>query len=225
MKELPFDPYDFFGYIASGLVLVVLAQLTLGFPKIFGADLKPFDFAVTILAVYIAGQIVAGPAKFLFEDVFIHRVLGSPTKNLLVEKATGPGKWLFPGFYKPLPPVVRIKLEAKIEGMNLGSADPESLFLTIRYSPAVVDNERLISKLDAFRDKYGFNRNVSFSLIFAALCFAICSHIKGNRDLLHFGIAALIAGTLLFYRYLKFFRQYSYELFNSFASTSEEGAP
>jgi hypothetical protein len=29
MKELPFDPYDFFGYIASGLVLVVLAQLIL----------------------------------------------------------------------------------------------------------------------------------------------------------------------------------------------------
>jgi len=32
VKELPFDPYDFFGYIASGLVLVVLAQLIFGLP-------------------------------------------------------------------------------------------------------------------------------------------------------------------------------------------------
>jgi hypothetical protein len=48
LKELPFDPYDFFGYIASGLVLVVLGQLTIGFPRVFGADLKPFDMAVTV---------------------------------------------------------------------------------------------------------------------------------------------------------------------------------
>ena len=109
---------------------------------------------------------------------------------------------------------------AKLESMELADADAEDIFLTIRYAPEVLGSERLISKIDAFRDMYGFNRNVSFSLLFAALCFAIAGHIKGSRPLVHFAIAALVAGTLLFYRYLKFFRQYSYELFNSYAGMS-----
>ena len=32
-----------------------------------------------------------------------------------------------------------------------------------------------------------------------------------------YGIVALVAGVLLVYRYLKFFRQYSYEMFNAYA--------
>jgi len=221
MSELPFEPYDFFGYIASGLVLVVLAQETLGFPKVFGAELKPFDIAVTVLAVYIAGQLVAGPSKFLFEDLLVHRVLGSPTKNLLSANPHRLRKLLFPGFYQPLPAVIRTKIVAKLESMQLANADAEDTFLTIRYAPEVLGSERLISKIDAFRDMYGFNRNVSFSLLFAALCFAVAGHIKGSRLLVHFAIAALVAGALLFYRYLKFFRQYSYELFNSYAGMSD----
>ncbi len=83
MKELPFDPYDsFFGYIASGLVLVIVAQLTLGFPKVIGIpELKPFDIAVTILSVYIAGQIIAGPAKCFFEDFFVHKIFRKSYKE------------------------------------------------------------------------------------------------------------------------------------------------
>jgi hypothetical protein len=33
MEKLPFDPYDFFGYIASGLLFVVGMNLVLGYPK------------------------------------------------------------------------------------------------------------------------------------------------------------------------------------------------
>jgi hypothetical protein len=223
MSELPFEPYDFFGYIASGLVLVVVAQETLGFPKVFGADLKPFDIAVTVLAVYIAGQLVAGPSKFLFEDLLVHRVLRSPTTNLLASSPPRLRTLLFPGFYEPLPPLIRTRIVAKLESMALADADAEDIFLTIRYAPEVLGSERLIAKIDAFRDMYGFNRNVSFSLLLAALCFATAGHLKGSRSLVHFAIAALIAGTLLFYRYLKFFRQYSYELFNSYAGMSEKG--
>jgi hypothetical protein len=223
MKELPFDPYDFFGYIASGLVLLVVAQLTLGFPKIFGAELKPFDIAVTALAVYIGGQIVAGPAKFLFEDLIVHRALGSPTKNLLNPRPRRLLNFFFPGFYKPLPSVTRVRLAAKIKVLQLDGTDTEGVFLTIRYAPEVRASKSLIAKIDGFRDMYGFNRNVSFSLLFAAVCFTIAAYVKGSHLLIHYAIAALVAGALLFYRYLKFFRQYSYELFNSYACMSEKG--
>ncbi len=223
MKEMPFDPYDFFGYIASGLVLVALAQLTFGFPKVFGAELKPFDMAVTVLGVYIAGQIIAGPAKFFFEDLLVHKVLGSPTKNLLRPVPHRLRNLIFPGFYKPLPFVNRAKIATKIDALQLDCTDAEGIFLTIRYSPEILHNERLISKLDLFLNKYGFSRNVSFSLMLASVCLAIVGYLEGNTSFFRFSIAALITGTLLFYRYLNFFRQYSYELFNSYACMSEKG--
>jgi hypothetical protein len=223
MKELPFDPYDFFGYIASGLVLIVVAQLTLGFPMVFGADLKPFDMAVTVLAVYIAGQIVAGPSKALLEDLLTQRVLGSPTKNLLSDTRPRLLRFIFPGYYTPLPKSIRSKIAAKIDALQLINTDTEGIFLSIRFAPDVLASDTLIARLSTFRDQYGFNRNVSFSLLFAAMCFVIAAHVKSNDLLDHYSIAAFVAGTLLFYRYLKFYRQYSYELFNTYARMSEKG--
>jgi hypothetical protein len=225
MKELPFDPYDFFGYVASGLVLVVVSQLTLGFPNVFGADLKPFDVAVTILGVYILGQIVAGPAKSFLEDLLAKKILGSPTQNLLHPTRRRIAKRIFPGYYTPLPPGIRVKLAVKIADSTSDHSDSESIFLSIRYAPEVLTSETLISKLNTFRDQYGFARNVSFSLLFAALSFALEGHLKGSAKLTHFSAAAFGAGLFLLYRFLKFYRQYSYELFNAYAHMTEKGTP
>lgn len=223
MKDLPFDPYDFFGYIASGVVVVATAQLIFGFPKVFAAELKPFDIAVTILAVYIAGQMIAGPARAVFEDVVIRRVLDTPTKNLRNTKRPNVYGWLFPAYYSPLPEAIRTKLTAKIKALNLASHEPEDIFLAIRFAPDVLANERLLARLDSFRDQYGFNRNVSFSLLLAGLCFLVAGHCRPAAQLTYYAITALVTSLLLFYRYLKFFRQYSYELLNTYACMNEKG--
>ncbi len=39
---------------------------------------------------------------------------------------------------------------------------------------------------------------------------------QANPDLIKYAVADLIAVILLLYRYLKFFRQYSYEMFNAY---------
>ncbi len=146
-----------------------------------------------------------------------------PTRNLLGSKPPRLLKLIFPGYYKPLPAVTREKIATKIEALQLTSAETEGIFLTIRYAPEVLGSDSLIAKINTFRDMYGFNRNVSFSLLFAAVCFFSAGHFKGSRPLVRYAIAAFIAGTFLFYRYLKFYRQYSYELFNSYACMSEKG--
>jgi hypothetical protein len=63
MDKIPFDPYDFFGYLASGLLVLVAMQLVLGFPQVLGRELRFLDSALLLLTVYVAGQIVATPAK------------------------------------------------------------------------------------------------------------------------------------------------------------------
>ncbi len=108
--------------------------------------------------------------------------------------------------------------------LSLQQKDVEEIFLKIRYTPDVLSNDRLMAKIDMFRDQYGFARNVSFSLLFAAVCLTVAGHCRPDRTLVHYAIAASVAGILLLYRFLKFYRQYSYELFNSYAQMGEKGA-
>jgi hypothetical protein len=60
-------------------------------------DSDIIESALLLLAVYVAGQMVATPAKALLEDVLVGRILGRPTANLLREKTTWT-RFLFPGF-------------------------------------------------------------------------------------------------------------------------------
>jgi len=99
----------------------------------------------------------------------------------------------------------------------------EPLFLHARYHEETLNNERLMTKLDAFVGIYGFARNMAFGCLVVglALLTKIALGYGAVRDGTR-GMLLLVAGVLLLYRYLKFFRQYSYELFNSFGSVKEK---
>src|SRR6266566_6707064 len=119
MNRLPFDPYDFFGYLASGLLVAVGMDRVLGFPRVLGQDFKVVDAAVLLLGVYVAGQIVATLAKATFEDGFVDKILGRPSVNLFREKRPLIRGALFRGFYQPLPANVRKKVMEKARGKGV----------------------------------------------------------------------------------------------------------
>ena len=222
MNNLPFDPYDFFGYIASGLVVIAGMQLVLGYPIVIGADLKPFNIAVLVLAVYVAGQIAAGPAKALLEDVVIDKVLKRPTENLFRSSPSFLFGIFFPGYYKPLPPGVQERVLGALQS-DLGKVpEGEDRFLAVRYSKKVLSDERLLKKIDSFRDKYGFNCNIAFTALVTSTALLVKGYMFGTSELIHYGWIGLVSGILLFYRYLKFFRQYSFEMFNCYAGSREK---
>lgn len=215
MNKLPFDPYDFFGYLASGLLIIVGMDLVLGFPHVLGCDFKLIESGLLIIAIYVTGQIIATPAKALLEDTVVGKVLKRPNVNLFQEKKPRIRGFLFPGFYQPLPEQTRMKLlrKAREEGVTKTGED---LFLHVRYNPVVLQDQKLMEKLSSFLNKYGFNRNLSFSalIVGAAMlikAFFVCG---SNPEIIKYGISSLVVAVLLFYRYLKFFRQNSYEMFN-----------
>ena len=215
MDRIPFDPYDFFGYLASGLLVVVAMELLLGFPKVIGQELKAVDAALLIVGIYVAGQIIATPAKALLEDGFVGRILGRPSENLLLASTPLLKRLVFPGYVKPLPDTIKKKIleRAAREGVT---DTGERLFLHVRYLPEILTNEKLMAKLEIFVNKYGFTRNLSFTslMIGAGLLLKAC--VEGDLELRKFGVTAMAVGVLLFYRYLKFFRQYSFELLNQY---------
>lgn len=216
MNRIPFDPYDFFGYLAAGLVFVVGMELTLGFPRVLGQDLKVVDIAALTVGVYVAGQIVAWAAKSLLEDFFVDKILARPSTNLLKSKKPAVRGFLFPGFYKPLPGAIRNKVLAKAKSEGVEDTG-EALFQHVRFLPAIRDDDALIRKLDSFRNQYGFNRNLAFTSLIVGLAFVVKAKVAVNTDVLEYGITALVVSAVLLYRYLKFFRQYSYEMLNVYA--------
>jgi hypothetical protein len=217
MQCVPFDAYDFFGYLACGLLTVVGMELVLGFPPVLDLEPTLVSSSLLLLGVYIAGQMAATPAKALLEDGFVGRILGKPSTTLFRRKASLLGRLLLPGYYKPLPHLIadRIRGRAELEGIQ---ETGETLFLHVRYSPDILANEKLILKLDAFINKYGFCRNVSFTtLVFGIALVTEALHV-GDQALFEYGVTALVASVLLFYRYLKFYRQYAFEMFNVYGA-------
>jgi hypothetical protein len=218
MDKWPFDPYDFFGYLASGLLIIVGMDLVVGIPKVLGHDLKPVESAVLVLAIYVLGQIVATPAKAILEDVVVGRILGRPNVTLFGEKKPVLRAMIFPGFYAPLPSQTRQRILRKAESEGVKGVG-EDLFLHVRYSPSTLRDQKLMDKLGGFLNKYGFNRNLSFASVIvgvALLAKAKFMPVAVDPQTVRYGVIALVAGALLFYRYLKFFRQYSYEMFNTY---------
>ncbi len=78
-------------------------------------------------------------------------------------------------------------------------------------------NERTQARLDIFLNQYGFARNMSFAFLVSAVAI-VAEHIYGTHPVrLRWSLLATFAAISLFYRYLKYFRQYSYELFLRYA--------
>src|SRR5215510_13241418 len=75
MDRIPLNPYDFFRYLASGLLVVVGMDMVFGFPSVIGTDFKAIESAVLLLVVYVVGHTIATPAKALLEDLVVARLL------------------------------------------------------------------------------------------------------------------------------------------------------
>ncbi len=217
MEKFPFSPYDFFGYLASGYLILIAASVLFGIPPMLGRDLKVVESLALALAAYIVGQMVATPSKALLEDAVVGKLLDRPNVNLFREPPPKLGELLFPGYYVALPPAARRAVldKARPDGVT----EPgEDLFLLARFSPATLANAALMTRLGSFLNLYGFNRNLCFSAIIAGMALLAASRFLGDPEgkLWKYGVGSLLGGVFLFYRYLKFYRQYSYELFNTY---------
>jgi len=220
MKDFPFDAYDFFGYLATGLLILVGLEHIVGVPEITGKELKTLDLLVVALGAYIVGQITATPAKALLEDFLVGKLLKKPSTNLMREKR--PWMWFaFPGYLSALPAPVRGRVLARASSEGESAVDGEALFLHIRFRDYVRTDAVLIGRLDSFLNKYGFNRNLCFACLAVGLAILCTTTFDVSSQTSRYALLSVVAGVALFYRYLKFFRQYSYELFNAYAGRSK----
>jgi hypothetical protein len=221
MNRIPFSVYDFFGYLASGFLLLAALDFSLGGKWLLKENLGVvFGLFWTVLA-YVLGHIVANVAGHLLEKCFVRGTLRSPEELLFQEKKQGGWARIFPGFYEPLPRKTQERILSKAR-QRAGIETPgRALFFHCH--PVVKREPATLERLNTFLNLYGFCRNVSMASVVTIpmlLSGAIWDWHVGIGDptyKLYWGVVAIVVAIGMLYRYLKFFRHYTVEVFVSYA--------
>ena len=216
MNQLPFSVYDFFGYLASGAV--VLAGFAASFAGHEPLEQSPSLLVgfILVITIYVLGHIIANLAGDLIERRFVRSHLRPPSDILLgFDTPHGLKSKLFPGYFTPLPTTVQDRIKTLAEPRR-----GEALFF---HCHAVMKSDSVVQgRLETFLNLYGFCRNMALALVIVALSLgaglALGTAETGPVAGPGWWLAAALVGAIgMLYRYLKFYRQFALELLTSYA--------
>ena len=218
MKDIPFTIYDFLAYLSSGAVIVASLDYVFGYRWLLGPVGASLALLL-VLAAYIAGHAVAHFSSLAFERGLVKRVLGEPSLTLMDTAAPGRiRRFLFHGYYEPLPAGTRERVVAKARERGCNGTGKE-LFLHAR--ACVARDKAQLDRLDLFLNLYGFSRNVSFALLCAALLGLSGLFLTPTYISPWWLVTVALAAVMMLYRYLKFFREYSLQVFTTYAELED----
>lgn len=88
----PFTDYDFYGYLASGFVLLFAADYVLVEETLMlRQDWAFVEIVLVVSVAYFVGQMIASPSSLLLEHWLARRVLQSPLSLML---SAPPTRWI-----------------------------------------------------------------------------------------------------------------------------------
>jgi len=218
MNKIPFSVYDFFGYLATGFLMLVTVAYSTGRVGLLREPPTLVMGFFWIVAAYVVGHIVAHIASAFLEETLLRRGLGSPEEHLLAAKKSGWRVRIFPGNFKPFPTATQQRVLTKAQQRGVTALDRSFFF---HCHPLVKRDQATLERLNSFLNLYGFSRNLCMALLLAvplllysALWGSACGFKRGP---LLWAVIALVSAIGMFYRYLKFFRHYTVEVFTTYA--------
>lgn len=226
----PFTNYDFYAYLASGLVLLCAIDFWATGGQLLRRENWTFLQGSVVVAVgYITGQIVSIPASGILEGFVAHTLLRPPIAVLISAKSNCLerflSRFLIGRYYAPLPSGTREKILARAE-METGLSRsklctlPEEIFAPAHSWARKFEDTR--NRMDDFRNQYGFNRNMAMtSFITTLLMFDRFRHHDDDIAAVLMVFALLLSlGMML--RFLKFYSSFAAEVFQVYAYREEK---
>lgn len=225
MDKIPFSIYDFFGYLAPGVLLVASVDYFFVDQKLIEyADKNVLTGVISILLIYMLGHIIATPSAWFLESRLVKKNLKAPRETLFLTKYKITGfKKLFSAFYKPLSTEVKRGILEGLEIKKDTKLDKEKCreIFQIAFSKVKTDEQSILS-LNTFLYLYGFARNISLTCFIVAIMLFISTIISGVWANTYWIVGFLIAGITMLYRFLKFYRHYTYDMFLSYFALTEK---
>jgi hypothetical protein len=224
---MPFSIYDFFGYLAAGFLLLCAADYAFDGGWLLKKEVWPVHAIFWAVLAYVTGHIVATVSSYWLEHKFLRGVLISPEVTLFDQEKRG-SFWpkVFPIFYNPFPKETRTRVlkKAKIAGIEQPGRG-----LFFHCHPIVITQSHTRERLNTFLNLYGLCRNVSMAALLAIPILVAGMIARGfDPAKLLWIFIAFATAVGMFYRYLKFFKHYTEEVFRTYAVMTEtvsENAP
>lgn len=218
--KIPFSIYDIFGYLAAGTIVMFSWALASSAPWLQG-ELSVVVSTGLVLLGYVLGHVLAAISSWLFEQVIVRDMIGPCEELVMNERQLGGilGA-ILPSFSKALPDDIRNSISAKARSEGISSGG-RALFLhclsVVRHDASTAE------RLATFLNLYGFSRNASLACFIGGGIFfysafwrqCCCCHAH-HGNLVAWGVLAVVLGAFLFFRYLKFYRHYTQEVFLSY---------
>jgi hypothetical protein len=217
MRSFPFTNYDFFGYIASGFVLIFAIDRVLETGWMIRPSWTVVEGMFVLACAYGVGHLLAGLASALIERRFVRRYLRPPTQHLL--GAGGGPAWfkkIYPVYFEPLPNTTQDRIRERAAAA--GITEPGEAMFWAAFDVAK-NKKAAYKRMSDFLNNYGLCRNLSFT---AGLCALLLLGV-GHRSDVGWAIAAMILSVGMLFRYLKFYRHYALEVFTTYAHAESKG--
>ncbi len=225
MDKIQFSFYDFFGYLASGLLLAFSIDYFFNDLALFKTqEPKAIQSIIVFLLIYIMGHILAAPSAWLLETKFVKKYLGHPRETLLKPTTNPQGSVLFfREYYRPLAKDVIAKIRNKFSIKDDKELTPEKCgdIFHLIYSK-VKSNELSLNRLNIFLTLYGFARNVSFTCFIITIMILIQFIIQDHWCKWYWLLIFFFTGIVMLFRFLKFFRYYVYDMYLSYLALTEK---
>ncbi len=219
MGSIPFTLYDFFAYLSAGALWLFGADYAFRLGWILGKEVRSAEAAFWLIAAYVIGHINAHWAAWLLEGQVVRR-LGYPSRNLFEPAARRP----FKHYRTPLPTETSGRILDKYQRLA-GSRTPGEAMFLFCYHLVKERCPQAYTRLQTLINLYGFSRNVSFATLLIGAMLVAAALVRWQFHLVLLAGASLLASLSLFFRYLKFFRHYSVEVFTSFLNGVPDDGP
>ena len=215
----PFTDYDFYAYLTSGVLALSVVDYSFNNASLLmRSDWSFVQIVAAVALAYVTGHIMAMLSHPLLETFVVNKVIAKPIRLQLGLKNPN---WferfiglLVGRYYEPMPEGTRESiLSAARESLGRAAdapIDAEEVFQQGFRKTFSLESVR--TRLDDFRNQYGFCRNIAFVALASGILIVWRVHEINlpHVDLVIIGSFALFFGMLV--RFVKFLASFQYEV-------------
>lgn len=203
--KIPFNIFDFFGYLITGFLFEVFLFLSVGV-RING--IPPVDIylkgGLIIISAYILGHIIALFASLIIEGFITKKLFGYPSENLFDDPKTNK-KAYKKDFQEALKKAYKEKTGLSFDRNN---------FFKFAFHYVKESSPVTVARLGTFLNLYNFSRNLCMLFLIMAIWSFIDFFFLGWPVYL-FSLF-IVLSVIFYFRFLKFFNLFADEVFRSF---------
>lgn len=227
--KIYFWPYDIFGYLLPGLVLLALCARANSWAYDVYAQYwhgGAWQNVVVIIGfAYVVGHIIAAASSLVVERVLLKHTLGWPTQRLFAREAPSHRfaklvLWFVPGYERAYSADFQRLVLRELERQFGAASEDFHDWFWLAWSQVSMSHPAAFRRATHFLELYGFSRNLCMALFLSAFLPLLESWTNPITPKIVWIVLCLLGAGLLFANYAKLLRRLNDETFRAFVVVS-----